>query len=114
VPSPVYTAVAMPAGGTIVVNQSTGAISYCTGEVLISGIGPGGSTVAPIGVCIVLGKATPTLGSTTSLTVVPQPSGAFVVNNDTGAILQCATYNLLYGTTDYAFGACKSMGNAAN
>ncbi len=114
-PAPVYTSVTLPSGGLIVVNQSTGAITYCTGEVSYIEYSMLNASATPVGVCVALGRATPTAGSTTSLSVIPQPTGAFVVNNDTGAILQCGALNVLWnGNQDDGYGSCKSMGAAAN
>lgn len=89
--------------GVVIVDQSSGAVTYCTSNVTLVG-----TTAAPTGVCTLLGRATPGSGAT-SLSVTASASSVFILNNQTGAILQCSTLETSLARPE---GSCVSQGNA--
>jgi|SRR5579883_148310 len=104
----VFTTVATGnSSGIIIVSQNTGAITYCTSLVNVVG-----STATPSDSCLLLGRATPSSGSASSLSVAASASSVFVVNNITGQILQCAAVDNVVGTTGRPEGSCVSLGAA--
>ncbi len=69
--------------GEVMVDQTTGAITFCAEEVVIF------AGAEPEGNCKMLGRATPGTG-TSSLATSVSGDSVFVLNNQTGLILQCA------------------------
>ena len=92
--------------GVVIVDQSTGAITYCTSLVNISGI-----NAIPSGFCTMLARATPG-PSPNSLSVSASSSSIFVINNQTGQILQCATIDNVVSGVGHPAGTCVQQGTA--
>jgi hypothetical protein len=100
-------------GGQIVVNQSTGAVSYC---VILSG----GTALAPTptGICAKIGTATPS-ATNPSLVVSEWFNGnsagqytSFVTNVYTGKVTQCEYY--YNGNLHTIYGDCAVIGTASS
>lgn len=94
--------------GVVIVDQTTGAISYCTSLVNATT-----STAIPSDSCSLLGRATPTSGSSNSLSITASGSSVFVLNNVTGQIVQCATIDNVIGNSGRPEGSCISLGAAS-
>jgi hypothetical protein len=101
--TPVFTTTAV-LNGVVIVDQTTGAVTYCTSLVNVSNAG-----ATPSDACAFMGRATPTSGSSTSLTVTASGSSVFVLNNVTGIILQCATIENIVGSTGKPEGSCVTF-----
>jgi len=93
-------------GGAIVVNQNTGAITYCTG--FYTGTNP----ATPSGTCTKIGTITPTTTAGPSLVInsslVPE-SSAIVTNIYTGKVVECTTTLTTQGVPN---GSCIVEGTA--
>lgn len=96
-------------GGQLVVDQTTGAISYCV--TLTTG---GTSNPTPVGMCAQIGTATPAANNPSFEIGVSEnsgvPSGAtsFVTNVYSGQVTQCEYY--FNSTTHSIAGSCALVG----
>lgn len=89
--------------GTVIVDQSTGAVTFCASSV---------KSNAPDDGCILLGRATPSSGYPESLTMSASASTVYILNNVTGAILQCSTLETINNGYGSPTGSCVSLGSA--
>jgi len=96
------------ATGIVLVSENTGAITYCTNLVNLSGV-----TGIPSGSCAKIGTAIPSTGSSNSLALTSSSASVFVENRITGQVLQCSTLDNVVGTTSTPEGSCKSVDSAA-
>ena len=83
--APAFNGFSVP-NGVVVVNQTTGAVSVCTAQAFAA---PNGATSNEP--CELRGRAIPGSG-TSSLTVTGTYGSAFILNNQTGLLLECTTF----------------------
>lgn len=72
--------------GVVIVNQSTGAVSVCMAQFFIA---PNSATSN--GTCQLRGRVIPGSG-TSSLTVTGTYGSVFILNNESGQMLECTTF----------------------
>jgi hypothetical protein len=82
--------------GVVIVDQSTGAVSVCTSRIFANPNTPSNGT------CQLRARVRPGSG-TSSLTVTTTNGSVFILNNESGQILECTTF----GSVD-----CISHGDA--
>jgi hypothetical protein len=105
-PTPIFT-IASAGNGVLITDQSTGAITFCPSLVNVTG-----SKAVPSDKCALLGRITPS--SSNSLSVAAPPTSAFIINNQTGQILQCATEDFVTGSVGSPVGdSCVQQGYAS-
>ena len=99
--------------GMIAVNETTGAISFCSNNSVVPG---GGGGQAPTGSCSAasIGSVKPTVGSNNSLSIqgsgpigAGSGSAALVYNNQTGQAVLCAGS----GVGSNIVASCKAVAN---
>jgi hypothetical protein len=116
-PLPHYFTTTPTADGVVVVDQSTGYITYCSSYVQKRPNLAGVASASPAGQCASIGKiganpaAVPNL--VPNLTVITQSPSLYVVNTITGQIVQCSTTSTILGSTSTAAGSCIPQGIAA-
>ncbi len=90
--APAFNGFSVP-NGVVVVNQTTGAVNVCNSEAFSA---PGGTTSSTTGTttsndnCEFRGRAIPGSG-TSSLTVTGTYGSVFILNNQSGLLLECTT-----------------------
>jgi hypothetical protein len=116
-PLPHFFTTSPTADGVVVVDQSTGYITYCTNYVQKKPNLAGVVSESPAGQCASIGKITASPAAVgnfvPNLTVITQSPSLYVINNITGQIVQCATVNTIVGSTSSASGYCIAQGAAA-
>ncbi len=83
--APAFNGVSVP-NGVVVVNQTTGAVSVCTAQAFNA---PNAATSNET--CEFRGRAVPGSG-TSSLTVTGTYGSAFILNNQSGLLVECTTF----------------------
>lgn len=112
--TPIFTT-GQTAFGIVAVNQSTGAISFCSNNTLV----PTGGGQEPIGTCSAssIGTVTPTAGSSNSISIAGSGNSVLVYNNQTGHAVLCAGSGVVNGTAlvtstvANVVASCKSVTN---
>jgi hypothetical protein len=89
-------------GGVLIVNQTSGTITYCSGLI-------NGRTNKPLGKCAVIGTISPTnLAGNLQINAGTTASDvAFVTNVASGATLQCGL--MVNGYTGAPYGGCVAL-----
>jgi hypothetical protein len=106
-PTPIFT-IASTGNGALITDQSTGAITFCPSLVNVTA-----TKAVPSDKCALLGRITPS-SSSNSLSVAAPQSSTFIINNQTGQILQCATADFVSGSVGSPVGdSCVQQGYAS-
>jgi hypothetical protein len=106
-PTPIFTIVST-GNGALITDQTTGAITFCPSFVNVTA-----SKAVPSDKCALLGRITPS-SSASSLSVAAPQSSAFILNNQTGQILQCATADFVNNSGGSPVGdSCAQQGYAS-
>jgi hypothetical protein len=113
-PVSIYSENSHGSSGEVLLDEGTGALTFCAEAVEFSGLGePIG--VSPVGSCKLLGLVTPGVGNS-SLNEFESGASLFFLNNQTGEITQCSAGSILSGVGEPVgvapLGVCVGRGNA--